>query len=149
METKSGKFFECVVKYDKMMENGMVKKVSETYCIEADNFADAEMRIAEEVAVYSQGDFEIKKITPAVYDEVFINSESDDSMYFKAKLQFITVDEVTAREKKTTMTYLVVAKDFASSLRTIQEVMATSMMDYVTAQIAQSKALDLFWKDGN
>lgn len=149
METKSGKFYECVVKYDQMTENGLLKKVTESYCVEADSFADAEMRIAEEVAILSQGEFEIKKIAPAAYGEVFINDNGDDLMFFKAKLQFITVDEVTAREKKTTVTYLVFAKDFATSLQTIQEVMSASAMDYVTAQITESKVKELFWKDGN
>lgn len=148
MKTKSGKFFECVVRYDKMSESGAMKKVSETYCVEADTFAEAESRIAEETAIYSQGEFEVKNITPAVYETVFKNEVAGtEAIYFKAKLEFVTVDEMTLKEKKTAVYYLVLAVDFADSLKIVQEAMASTVVDYVTAQITQSKVLDLFEKD--
>lgn len=145
MKTKNGKFYECVVRYDKLGEHGVLKKVSETYCIEADSFADAEQRTMDEVACLSEGEFEIKNITPAKYTDVFINENAgSDSKYFKAKLEFVTVDEMTLREKKTSVYYLVLSSDFADSLRIIQEAMASTMIDYVTAQITESKVLELF-----
>jgi len=148
MKTKSGNFYESVVKYDKMNENGMLKKVSETYCIEADSFADAESKTYDELASYSEGEFEIKDITPAKYTEVFINEDAGaDSKYFKAKLELVTIDEMTLKEKKTSVYYLVLASDFADSLRIIQEAMASSLVDYVTAQITESKVLEMFMKD--
>lgn len=148
MKTKTGNYFECSVKYDKMMENGAMKKVTEAYCVEAMSFAEAEKRITDETAIYSQGEFEVKKIAPASYSEVFINDEiKGDPIYFKAKLEFITIDEVTAKEKKTAVNYLVVASDFADSLRIVQESMSSSMMDYVTAKIVQSNILDIFSND--
>lgn len=148
MKTKSGKFFECVVRYDKMSESGAMKKVSETYCVEADTFAEAESRIAEETAAYSDGEFDVKNITPAAYETVFENEMAGtEAIYFKAKLEFVTVDEMTLKEKKTAVYYLVLAVDFADSLKIVQEAMASTMMDYITAQITQSKVLDLFGKD--
>lgn len=35
-------WFECKVKYDKMMENGMQKKVTEPYMVDALSFTEAE-----------------------------------------------------------------------------------------------------------
>ena len=142
MKTKKGNYFECVVKYDKMAENGSMKTVTETYCVEAGNFGAAEIQISTEIAKYVQGEFEVKNITPAPYAEVFIGDDAET--YFKAKLQFLTIDEVTGKEKKTTSTYLIYAKDFPAALRTVQEVMAGTMMDYTTAQICESKVLDLY-----
>ena len=150
MKTRTGNFFECVIKYDKMSENGAMKKVTETYCVEADTFAEAEMRITEETAAYSEGEFEIANITPTKYSEIFLNDMAGaDALYFKAKLDFVTIDGTTLKEKKTSTTYLVLASDFADSLHTVQEVMKSTMMDYVTAQIAQSKVQELFFKDAN
>lgn len=148
MKTRSGNYYECTVKYDKMTEDGMIKKTSETYCVEADTFAGAEKRIIDETSVFSQGEFEVKKIALAAYREVFMNDEAGaDALFFKVKLQFIIIDEVTGKEKKTAQNYLVFAKDFNDSLKIIQEVMSSSMMDYVTAQITQSKVLEFFGKE--
>lgn len=141
MKTKTGNFYECVIRYDKMMENGLMKKVSETYCVEAASFGAAEMRISEETVAFSSGEFEIKKINPAPYNEVFIN---DGEMFYKAKLQFVTFDETTMKEKTTTVSYLVRAADFANALDTVQKVMGGTGLDYTTAQIAESRVLEIF-----
>ena len=148
MKTIKGNFYECVVRYDKLGEHGALKKVNETYCIEADSFADAEKKVSDEVAILSEGEFEVRNITPARYETVFLNDQSgSDAKYFKAKLEFITIDEMTLKEKKTSVYHLVLASDFADSLRIIQEAMASTMVDYVTAQITESKVLELFCKD--
>ena len=45
-------WFECKVRYDKMQENGMVKKVNEPYLVDALTFTEAESRIIEEMKPY-------------------------------------------------------------------------------------------------
>ena len=40
-------WFECKVKYEKTMENGLTKKVSEPYLVDAISFTEAEKRIIE------------------------------------------------------------------------------------------------------
>ena len=45
----SKEWFECKVKYEKTMENGLVKKVNEPYLVDALNFTEAERRIIEEI----------------------------------------------------------------------------------------------------
>ena len=44
----TNEWFECKIKYERTMENGMVKKVTEPYLVEAINFTEAERRIIEE-----------------------------------------------------------------------------------------------------
>lgn len=146
MKKLTGNYFECVVKYDKTSEDGAMKKVTETYCIEADSFSEAESKATEELAPYSNGEFEIKNITPARYKEIFVNEEAIDTKFYKAKLEFIIINEVTMKEKKTATYYLVSAKDFADSLRIIQDAMKETLVDYVTAQISESKVLEVYWK---
>ena len=50
-------WFECRVKYDKMLENGMQKKVTEPYLVDALSFTEAEARIIEEVSPFISGNF--------------------------------------------------------------------------------------------
>ncbi len=144
MKTRQGNFFECVVRYDKMNVDGMMKKVTETYCVEADTFAEAESRISDEMSAYASGEFEIRKINPASYREIFGDA---GEKYYKAKLEFVTFDEVTGKEKKTTSSYLVCSDDFSKALSTVQQVMSGTMLDYTTALIGESKVLDVYVRD--
>ena len=41
-------WFECRIRYEKMMDNGMQKKVTEPYLVDALSFTEAEARIIEE-----------------------------------------------------------------------------------------------------
>ena len=52
-------WFECRVKYDKMLENGMQKKVTEPYLVDALSFTEAEARIIEEVSPFISGEFPV------------------------------------------------------------------------------------------
>ena len=40
-------WFECKIRYEKVMENGMQKKVTEPYLVDALSFTEAEARIIE------------------------------------------------------------------------------------------------------
>ena len=42
-------WFECKISFEKMMENGMQKKVTEPYLVDALSFTEAEARIIEEI----------------------------------------------------------------------------------------------------
>ena len=45
-------WFECKVRYDKVAENGMNKKVTEPYLVDALSFTEAEARIIEEITPF-------------------------------------------------------------------------------------------------
>ncbi|MDE6100518.1 MAG: DUF4494 domain-containing protein, partial [Paramuribaculum sp.] len=45
-------WFECKIRYDKIMENGMVKKVKEPYLVDALSFTEAEARIIKEMTPF-------------------------------------------------------------------------------------------------
>ena len=50
-------WFECKIRYEKVMENGMNKKVTEPYLVDALSFTEAEARIIEEITPYISGEF--------------------------------------------------------------------------------------------
>lgn len=54
-------WFECKVRFDKTMENGIVKKVTEPYLVDALSFTEAEARITEEVTPFISGDFQYRQ----------------------------------------------------------------------------------------
>ena len=58
-------WFLCKIRYEKVMENGMQKKVTEPYLVDALSFTEAEARIIEEVTPFISGEFTVSDISRA------------------------------------------------------------------------------------
>lgn len=140
METLE-KWFECKVKYDKVLEDGCSKNVTDTYLIRAISFAEAEARVVEEVTPYMTGEFEVCACAKRNYQE-FIGS-SNGERFYKVKVSFITLDEKTAKEKVTSNNILVQADDISSALLKIEMSMKMSFVDYVVDSVADTKYVDV------
>ena len=149
MRSRTAKWFICIVKYEKVTEDGTQKKVTEQYVVDALSFSEAEARITKEMASYVSGGIEIANINPAPFGEIFFADDENAAevqadLWFKAKLQFITIDENTEREKKSTVTYLVQAGSFEGARKNIDEVMGGTMIDYVIAGVNETPIMDVF-----
>ena len=94
-------WFECKIRYEKVAENGMNKKVTEPYLVDALSFTEAESRIIEEITPFISGEFTVADIKRANYSELFPCEEDAADRWFKCKLYFITLDEKSGAEKKT------------------------------------------------
>ena len=144
MRSKTAMWFECKIRYEKTMEDGLPKKVSEVYVVDALSFSEAEERIMEEMLPYNLVDIEIVDVKIAPYREIFFADDNLADQWFKAKLSFITIDERTDKEKRTSMMYLVNAGNISSAINNIDEVMSGTMIDYATTSISATKILDVF-----
>ena len=147
MRDVSKKWFETIIRYDKTMENGQMKKVSEVYVVDAITFGEAEESIAEEIKPYMSGDFDIKNINPAPYSEIFFYDRDSDDKYYRVKLAFITINETTQTEKKSKITYLVQAGSLEQARKNTEEVMNGTMIDYEFVSVTETKILDVFEKE--
>ena len=144
MRSKTAIWFECKIRYEKTMEDGLLKKVNEVYVIDALSFSEAEERITKEMSSYISGEIEIVDVKIAPYREVFFADDNLADQWFKAKLSFITIDERTNKEKRTSMMYLVNAGNISSAINNIDKVMSGTMIDYVTTSISATKIFDVF-----
>lgn len=180
MRSITANWFEAKIQYEKVMENGLQKKVTEQYVVNALSYAEAEARITEEMKYYISGEFEVKDLKKAQYKEVLFMSEgakmfhnevdemtraiqkgdkqkaeevfhrpleqqnNTDTMYYKAKLQFITIDEVKEKEKRINVTYLVEATSLDNAVQNINTAMQGTMIDYTKSNIAETKIIDVF-----
>ena len=126
------------------MEDGLQKKVTESYTVDALSFTEAEKRIMEEMSSYISGEFTIKDIKIAPYKEIFFSDEEMADRWYKAKLQFITIDEKTEKEKRTAVNYLVQAGTLKGAVGNIDAVMGGTMIDYVIASVAETTLMDVF-----
>lgn len=144
MRDVSKRWFETIVRYDKTMEIGEVKKVSEVYVVDAIAFGEAEERITGILTEHTSGDFDIKNINPAPYSEIFFSDNKADDKYYRVKLAFITIDEKTQKEKKSKVTYLVQAGSLEQARKNTEEVMKGTMIDYEFVSVTETKILDVF-----
>ena len=144
MRSKTAIWFECKIRYEKTMEDGLLKKVNEVYVIDALSFSEAEERITKEMSSYISGEFEIVDVKIAPYREVFFADDNLADQWFKAKLSFITIDERGDKGKRTSVLYLVNAGNINHAIKNIGEVMSGTMIDYVTTSISATKIFDVF-----
>ena len=144
MRSRTAIWFECKVRYEKTMEDGMPKKVVEIYTVDALSFSEAEERIMEELSSYVSGEIDIVDLKIAQYKEIFFADSDLADKWYKAKLAFITIDEKTDKEKKTSVFYLVNAGNINSAIKNIDEVMGGTMIDYQTLNVSETNIMDVF-----
>jgi len=144
MRSRTAEWFEVKIRYEKVMEDGLQKKITEKYTVDALSHTEAEERITEEMSAYISGEFEVKGIVPASYKEIFFSDNENDDKWYKAKLQFITIDEKTDREKRSNVYYLIQAGSFGQAVKHIDEVMGGTMIDYVIVSMAETTLMDVF-----
>ena len=135
-------WFECKVSYEKMLENGMQKKVTEPYLVDALSFTEAEARIIEEIRPFITGEFTVTDIKRARLSELFFNENGD--RFYKIKVYFITLDE-----KKTAAQMLAQATTLKEAIAVLEDGMKGTLADYTIASVTETQLMDVFPFDAN
>ncbi len=135
-------WFECKVSYEKMMENGVQKKVTEPYLVDALSFTEAEARIIEEIQPFISGEFTVADIKRVKYTDIFFNENGD--RYYKIKVFYITLDEKSGAEKKTAVQMLSQASDLQEAIDVFEKGMKGTMSDYAIAAVTETQLMDVF-----
>lgn len=135
-------WFECKVRYEKIAENGMVKKVNEPYLVDALTFTEAEARIIDEMKPFISGEYSISSEKKTRIAEVFFKEGGD--RWYLVKVNFVTLDEKTGAEKKTMSQILVQASNFDSAVANFKEGMTGTLSDFEIASVAETMIMDVF-----
>ena len=144
----SQNWVECTIKYEKIMENGKEKKVSELYLVNSLSFTEAESKIIEEMTPFISGEFTVKALKATKYSELFSSDEEAADKWFKCKLMFITLDEKSGSEKKTSTLILVQAADLRDAVKKLDEGMKSTICDYEIGSISDTKIIDVYPYNG-
>lgn len=135
-------WFECKVRYEKMQENGAVKKVNEPYMVDALTFTEAEARIIKEITPFISGEFSISAVKKTKIAEIFFDDAGDK--YYTVKYNIVTLDEKTGVEKKSAVLALQQAADFDDALANFRGNMKDTIMDYEIASITETQIMDVY-----
>ena len=147
MRAREASWYETRIKYQKTMEDGSEKVVNELYVVDALSCTEAEKSIIDEMSCYISGDSAVTSAKKTNYGDIFFSDLDDDDKWYKAKLQFITIDEKSEKEKRSNVTYLVQAKSLARAIRYVDEAMGKSMLDYDIVSLSETKIIDVFEHD--
>lgn len=137
-------WFEVKVRYEKVMENGTSKKVTEPYLFDALSFTESEGKCIQEITPYISGEFIVSDIKRANYSELFFSDEESADRWFKCKLIFITLDEKSGAERRTATNVLVQASDLRDAVKKLDEGMKGTMADYQISSVSETAIMDVF-----
>ena len=144
MRSRTATWFECKIAYEKTMDDGLQKKVSENYVVDALSFTEAEKRFIEEITPFMSGEFLVTDIKRARISELFDSDDLNDDRWFKARVAFITLDEKSGVEKRTVQTVLVQANELHRALTRLDEGMKGTLGEWVIVSIAETAIIDVF-----
>ncbi|MBS7375046.1 MAG: DUF4494 domain-containing protein [Muribaculaceae bacterium] len=138
-------WFECKIKIDKTTADGVIKTSTENYLVDALSFTEAEARITEEMQPYISGEFKVDSVKRVRVSEMFFDETGD--RWYKAKVNFVTLDEKKGVEKRTASYMYVQATEFSKALQNLMEGMKGTMSDFEVASITETTLLDVFKED--
>lgn len=134
-------YIEAKVRFEKVMENGKVRKISEPYLVDALSFTEAEARITEEVMPYISGEFTVSAVKKTKIAEIFRDEKG--GYWYMIKANFISLDEKGV-EKLSPTYFLVQASDFPTAYNNFMDGMKGTMADFTIAGITETKIMDVF-----
>jgi len=143
VKSKTSTWFETKIRVERTQEDGLQKSVMESYTVEAINWTDAEATITGEMAAYGNK-FEITDIKKAAYKEIYFSDSPQADKWYKCKLQFITLDERTSKEKRANVIYLVQAENIDKAKANIDAAMHGTMIDYEVVSVVETKLLEVY-----
>lgn len=130
------------VRFDKTMENGAIKRVTEPYLVDALSFTEAEARIIEEVTPFISGEFTVSAVNKSKVSEIFWDESGD--RWYQVKAAFITINEKTGAEKRNKTTFMVQASDFKGAYDNFMQGMKGTMADFEIIGITETPIMDVF-----
>ena len=137
-------WFECKVRYDKTLETGLLKKVTESYLVDALSFTEAEERFLQEIEPMMSGEYSVSDIKRAKISELFESIDTTDDKWYKAKVAYIAYDEKKGVEKRTNQIMLIQAKDLRVAVQNLDTGMQGTMGDWDIISIAETPIMDIF-----
>ena len=137
-------YFEVGVRYDKTMEDGAVRKVTENYLVEAVSFTEAEKRATQEMKAYISGDFRVvtEKITNIA--EIVTTDDATADKFYKVKHSLITINEKTLKEKKQAQYIIIQASSVDDARNRYMQHIKGWLVDVVLEAVSETKYMDYF-----
>ncbi len=134
-------WIEVKVRQEKMTESGKTVKVTEPYLVDALSCTEAEARVVKEITPFTS-EFNVLNVSKTKISEIFWNEDGDK--FYKVKVNFITIDEKTASEKRKASYILVQASSLDEAIKNFHDGMKGTLADYEIEAITETKIVEVF-----
>jgi hypothetical protein len=134
-------WFLCKIRYRKQAENGKQLTINESYLIDSVSFTDAEARMYQELSSIIK-DFTLVGVSPLRVTDVF--HYEDAETWFKCKVNYISVDEKSGKEKKVQNMMLVSAANVKQAYERIEESLSTMLIPFEISDINVTNIMEIF-----
>jgi Domain of unknown function (DUF4494) len=128
------------IRFQKEDEAGSLKTINEEYLVDAVSYTEGEARLHEIVASNTP-DFQVVKITKMRLSEVFFE-ENGSEIWYKAKVQYVSFDEKTQKEKKVPHMMLINAENPKEAYEALVE-NCGNLNDYLITDINITTILEV------
>lgn len=135
-------YIETAARFERMSEDGKVKKVTERFLVDALSCTEAESRTIEELTPYVSGDLEVTANKKVNISEVMGDKEADK--FYLAKVAFVTIDERTAKEKKTVSQWLIGGTDFNDAYEVVLREINKCMADIEIQSLSETAIREFY-----
>ena len=136
--TTQHNFFETKVNYTGVDEaTGKQVKLSDSYLIDALSFSEAEARTIKEVEPFMSGEFSVEAVKRSNVYEVY-EADTENGIWFKAKAEFIVIDEEKGTEKRIGSNIMIKATDLAGALLNLTDGMKGTVSDYEVVSVTKT-----------
>jgi len=133
--------FKCKISYIKQNENGSVVKVKEEYVVPALSFTEAEANLQSILESYI-AEYNLESCTPLKVTDVIFGEGADD--FYKAKIDYVSYDEDSGKEKKISETYLIRSNNLKDCLPMIESRMEGSVVNWEVTSVSKTNIADVF-----
>ena len=137
-------WFECKVTYERPGDKGTNTKVNESYLMKDFTFKSVEKRLTLELQPFVTGEFNINEMKRVKYGEIVDTQDATADKWYKCKIVLVTIDEASAKEKKTPVLLLVKAESVPDAISRLNIHMKSSVMDYELTSVNNSPIVDIF-----
>ena len=137
-------WFIAKIRYEKTMENGMNKKVTELYLVDALSFTEAEARIIEEMTRFISGEFMVSDLRRANISEIFSSEEENDDKWYKIKIAIATLNEKSGKEKRSYRYILIQCSDTAKAEAVLHGRMEAALSGYEVIKVEETDIMDVY-----
>lgn len=136
-------YFEVKARYERHTDDGSLKRITESYVVEAISFAEAETRVIEELSPIF-GDVDIRAVKRIPVSELHLSA---GEKFFLATVMFFSINEKIGAEKKTKFSMLIEGSSYDDALMYFKDIMKDSASNYELVTLSETAIVDVFRKN--
>lgn len=138
-------YYEVKVCYERQADNMGMKKVNETYLVDALSITEAEERIIKELKpLVSIGELEVVGVKRVKLAELHLSHDEQADTYYRAKVSYLTIDERTSQMRASAVNMLVQAETLQQAVSILTNELEYQLGDYLINSITETAIQDVY-----